>query len=462
MIARSAAWIADVTGGVLVAPEDVTVTSVAHDSRHVNPGALYVALPGERADGHDFVAAATDAGAVLHLVTRTVEHPHVRVADTTAALGAIARAYLAELRSTSEIHVVGITGSNGKTTTKDLLAAAIPDVVAPVESFNNEVGLPLTVLRADENTRTLVLEMGASGPGQITYLTSIAPLDVACVLMVGSAHRGMYESFEAIAAAKKEIVEGLLPTGVAVLNSDDAHVMAMAESAPRVVTFGRGQADVAATHVEMRQGHARITVSNGPVGMLAAQCIPQQATLGLLGEHHVTNALAAIAVAVECGVRFEEAVRDVAGVTSVSGQRMALTHRRDGIVVLDDSYNASVESVIAAFRSLKDVAEGARTIAVLGEILEMGEESVSAHAQLGREAVRLDISTLVVVGEGAKPAYDSALLEGSWGEEARYVATIDEADTLLREILGSGDTVLFKASHGTGVWKLAQTWTEDG
>ena len=242
------------------------------------------------------MGAAIAAGATLCLVSQPVDAPHVLVDDVELALGALARAYLALLRTEGEITVIGITGSNGKTTTKDLLAQTLPDVVAPVGSYNNEIGMPLTVLAADSATRHLVLEMGASGPGHIAYLTSIAPPDIAVVLMVGTAHAGGYDGPDGIARAKAELVKGLVPGGVAILNADDAAVAAMAPLAERVVTFGLGErADVRASDLALDEGRASfVPVVRGASGT--------RVTLTLVGEHHVTNALAALAVALECGI----------------------------------------------------------------------------------------------------------------------------------------------------------------
>jgi UDP-N-acetylmuramoyl-tripeptide--D-alanyl-D-alanine ligase len=445
----TAQWVANAVGGALAADVDAIVTSVVKDSRDVTQGALYVAFVGERVDGHDFVGAAVAAGAALCLVTQPVAAPHLLVDDAEAALGALARAYLALLRTEGEITVVGITGSNGKTTTKDLLAQVLPDAVAPVGSYNNEIGMPITVLAADSATRHLVLEMGASGPGHIAYLTSIAPPDIAVVLMVGTAHAGGYDTPDGIARAKAEIVQGLAPGGVAVLNADDPAVAAMAVHARRVVTFGLGaDATVCARDLTLDHGRASfVPTVSGASG--------SRVTLTLVGEHHAWNALAAIAVAIECGMDADEAARRVAAAGPVSEHRMAVTERADGVTIIDDSYNASPESMRAAFRALLDVAEGGRTFAVIGEMLEMGDASREAHWDLGHAAVRLGIDYLVVVGEGAKPAFDAAVREGSWGDEAEFVATIDDARSYLAQRLAPGDTVLVKASHGSGLYELA-------
>lgn len=445
----TAQWIANAVGGELVADVDTVVTSVVKDTRDVSAGSLYAAFVGERVDGHDYVAAASDAGATLALVSQPVDAPHVLVEDVARALGDLARAYLADLRTRGDLTVVGITGSNGKTTTKDLLAQVLPDAVAPVGSYNNEIGLPLTVLSAGPETRHLVLEMGASAPGDIAYLTSIAPLDIAVVLIVGSAHAGGYGSMDALAEEKATILDGVVPGGVGLLNADDARVAAMTGRAPRTVTFGFGDAEVRGTGRRVEAGRARFDVDGVPVAM------------SLVGDHHATNGLAALAVALECGLSLEQAAAAVGAARPLSRHRMALVERADGVRILDDAYNASPESMRAAFRALRAVADGGRTWAVIGEMLEMGDASLAAHEELGIDAVRLGIDHLVVVGAGARAAYVSAVREGSWGDEAAFVATIDEARELLVDRVAPGDTVLIKGSHGTGLWRLADDLTEE-
>lgn len=458
----TAQWVANAVGGELAADVDTLVTSVEKDSRAIQPGALYVAFVGERSDGHAFVPDAVAAGAALALVSQPVAAPHVLVEDVTVALGRLAQAYLALLRTEGEITVVGITGSNGKTTTKDLLAQMLPAAVAPVGSFNNEIGLPLTVLKADADTRHLVLEMGASAPGDIAYLTRIAPLDIGVVLTVGSAHAQYYPTPEALAQEKASLLAGVVAGGVGLLNADDARVASMAgqarEAGLRVRTFGESPgADVVASDVTLDAGRAVFTAT-----IHGAQATHEQPTsdtarvaLLLVGEHHLTNALAALAVAIECGLPLSTAAKALGAATPTSPHRMALTVRDDDVRILDDAYNASPESMRAAFRALLAVAQGGFTWAVIGEMREMGEASLAAHAELGLDAVRLNIGRLVVVGEGAKPAFDAAVREGSWGDEAVYVATIDEARELLESELAPGDTVLLKASHGSNLWKLA-------
>lgn len=452
MKAVTAQWIADVVGGQLQADPAALVTSVSKDSRAVEVGALYVAISGERVDGHDFASQALASGASVALVSRPVDGPHIQVSDTVAALGLMAKAYLALLRAESEVTVIGITGSNGKTTTKDLAAQILPEAVAPQGSFNNEIGLPLTVLEADLTTRHLVLEMGASAPGDIAYLTDIAPLDIAVVLTVGTAHMLHYPSPSQLAEEKESILAGLVPNGQAILNIDDPLVAAMATrvraAGAKVTTYGlSAYADLAAEDLSLESGRARFTARFGGQGA--------RVLLNLVGEHHAHNALAALAIAIACGQDLPEAAVAIGSAGPLSPHRMALTVREDGVRILDDAYNASPESMRAALRALLAVAEGGFTWAVVGEMREMGDASRAAHESIGKDAVRLNIGRLVVVGTGAKPAFDAALLEGSWGDEAVFVANIDEARELITSQWSPGDTVLVKASHGANLWRLA-------
>ncbi len=439
----SAQWVADAVGGSLAADPGVMVTSVVKDSRDACVGSLYAAFVGEHVDGHDYVDRAIAAGATLALVSRSIDGPHVLVADVAIALGALARSYLADLRAHGDLSVIGITGSNGKTSTKDILAQVLPQSVAPIGSYNNEIGLPLTVLVAGPETRYLILEMGASAPGDLAYLTGIAPLDIAVELMVGSAHAGAYASKEALAEEKATLLDGIVPFGVGILNADDPFVVGMKGRAPRTITFGFGEADVAGVGRRTEAGRALFSVRG------------EEVSLSLVGDHHAANALAAIAVGLECGMTVAEATAAVSAAVPVSPHRMALHERSDGVRILDDAYNASPESMRAAFRALKDVAEGGKTWAVIGEMLEMGDQSIEAHDLLGQDAVRLGIDHLVVVGDGARPAFVSAVREGSWGDEAAFVATIDEARLLIADRVEPGDTILVKGSHGTGLWQLA-------
>lgn len=464
MITLSPADVAGLTGGRATGPASRDVTGpVVTDSREVVPGALFVAVRGERVDGHEYAASAVAAGAALVLAERELAGPDgplpvVVVDDAVEALGRLAGGVLARLRAGGDLRVAAVTGSVGKTTTKDLLAqvlSASGPTVWPQASFNNEIGLPLTVLRADAGTRYLVLEMGASGVGQIEYLTRIAPPDVAAVLVVGSAHLGEFGGIEAVARVKAEIVAGLVPGGTAVLNADDARVAAMASAAPGpVVTFGEGaRAAVRAQEVRLDdEGRARFRLVTADGSAPVA--------LRLVGEHHVNNALATAAMALALGVGLDEVAERLGAAVPLSPHRMQVTERPDGVTVIDDSYNANPDSMRAALKALAVRARGRRSIAVLGEMLELGEDSLRAHDEIGRLAVRLDVSRLVVVGEGARPLHMGACQEGSWGEESRLVPDVEAAAAWLREELRPGDVVLVKSSHGAGLWRLADELTQ--
>jgi UDP-N-acetylmuramoyl-tripeptide--D-alanyl-D-alanine ligase len=474
VIALAAAEVAAMVSGVLTGPAGTAgplTGPVVVDSRLAGPGAVFVALPGERVDGHDFAEAAVAAGAGLVLVARplTTEHgplPCVVVDDVEVALGGLARGTLERLRSrpgdtvagrgdvAGVPLVVGITGSVGKTTTKDLLAqllGADAPTVAPVGSFNNTIGLPLTVLRADEATRTLILEMGASGPGHIAELTRIAPPDIAVVLAAGNAHLAGFGGLDAVALAKAELIHGLAPGGVAVLNADDPRVADMARVAPgRVVTFGTSAgADVRAEEVT-------VDAAGRPSFALVSATGRAPVALRLVGDHHISNALAAAAVALEVGITVGEVAARLSTARALSAHRMHVVERADGVTVIDDSYNANPDSMRAALKTLATIAgPHRRSVAVLGEMLELGPESRDAHDSIGRLLVRLNIGLAVVVGVGARAIADGASHEGSWGDEVVRVDDLAGARSLLREELLPGDVVLLKSSHGAGLWELA-------
>lgn len=475
MIALTAAEVAAATSGTLagVEPAAVVTGPVVVDSREVLAGGLFVALPGEHVDGHDYAPAAVAGGAALVLAARPLEGvPCVVVDDVERALGDLARDVLARLRAAADVpggsglRVVGVTGSVGKTTTKDLLAqlcGAAGPTVAPVRSFNNEIGLPLTVLRADEATRFLVLEMGASGPGHLTYLTDIAPPDVSVVLAVGQAHLGGFGGgIEGVARAKAEIVAGLVPDGTAVLNADDHRVRAMAAQAPGPVVLFGVSADARLRAADVRLdglGRASFTLVH------AGDDGPQErsVTLRLVGEHHVHNALAAAAASLAVGLTLDDVATGLSAADALSPHRMHVVDRPDGVTVVDDSYNANPDSMRAALKALAVIAgRERRSVAVLGEMLELGDEHRTAHDAIGRLVVRLNIALTVVVGEGARAIRDGANHEGSWGDEVVLADDVDAAAAFLADELRAGDVVLVKASYGSGLWRLGDTLTEAG
>lgn len=461
MIELTLSQIAEAVGGrVLGASEQMMVGGeVVTDSRNVTPGGLFVALRGARVDGHHYVAGAARAGAVAALVTRHVPQAplaQIQVADTTRALGDLARAVLSHLRAEDTgPQVVAITGSVGKTSTKDLIAAQLEglgEVIAPVGSYNNEVGLPLTVLRANSGTRVLVLEMGADAPGNLTYLTSIAPPDLSLVLAVGRAHLGGFGSIEAVAEAKAELVTCTPVEGTVVLNADDPRVAAMAASsrAATLVRFGQGaDADVRAEGIHLdADGRAQFVLVSG--GRQA------QVHLALIGAHHVTNALAAASVALQLGRPLEK-VAQVLGTTFARSPHRMQVHRTEaGVKIIDDAYNANPDSMRAALRALVQMARGTggRSVAVLGPMRELGPDSADEHRQVGTYAAQLGVDRLLAVEGEARPVVDGALAAGLDPGAAVRATGITEAVTSLRRYLRSGDVVLVKASNGVQLWRV--------
>jgi UDP-N-acetylmuramoyl-tripeptide--D-alanyl-D-alanine ligase len=452
VIPLTLAEVADAVGGELhdVPDPQVPVTGdVELDSRRIRPGGLFVALAGERVDGHEHAAGAVGAGAVGVLAARPVGVPAVVVPDVPAALADLARAVLDRL---PDITVVGLTGSSGKTSTKDLLAQLLAELgptVAPPGSFNNELGHPYTVLRSTVDTRYLVLEKSARGIGHVAWLTRIARPRIGVVLNVGTAHLGEFGSRENIALAKGELVEALPADGVAVLNADDQLVLAMADrTAARVITVGLADtADVRAADVTLDE---RGTPSYELV--TAAGSVP--VTLAVHGEHQVGNSLAAAAVALELGMPLP-AVADALGrARALSRWRMEVTERPDGVLVVNDAYNANPESMAAALRALTTMARGRRSWAVLGEMAELGASAADEHRRVGELTAELGVDRVVVVGPGAQRLYAAAR------EGAVHVDDADAAIALLRAQLRPEDVVLVKASRAAGLERVALALAE--
>jgi len=464
--------IAEITGGSLVggASGDEQVTGAARiDSREVGEGDLFAAFLGEHVDGHDYLDAARTAGATAALVTEDRGTPAVRVADVREALSALARAQLERARTENpDLVVLAVTGSAGKTGTKDLLGtilSAAGETIAPAGSLNNELGLPLTVLRLTSATCFLVLEMGARGIGHIAQLTAIARPDISLVLNVGSAHLGEFGSVEAIATAKGELVEALAPEGRAILNAEDRLVAAMAErSAAQALSWGFHEGTVRGADLTL-DDRARIAFDLVvPEGLTTLKGAPVPAGTfpvrpDLMGEHQAANVLAALTGALAAGVDPAAATAALDGATLASGHRMEVL-RAGGAIVINDAYNANPDSMKQALKTLAHLGRTHRTIAVLGEMLELGPDAVRLHDEIGRLAVRLNISQLYVVGDGAAPIHHGASLEGSFGGESEYVDTVDEALAVLERTVRPGDAVLMKSSRDAGLRWLAQPLVE--
>lgn len=461
MIALSLAEVADAVGGQLRlsgtdTPETVVDGVVDTDSREVGPRSVFVAKPGAETDGHRFVGAAREAGATLAIVEHPVDEPlsQIVVPDAVAALGALAREVVRRVRAGGGLRIVGITGSNGKTTTKNFLARILADegeTVAPIRSFNNEVGAPVTMLRVTETTRFLVSEFGAAGPGSIARLAGLVEPDVVVELMVGLAHAGGFGGIEATAKAKAELIAAASPTGTAVLNLDDARVAAMRDLAESrgmsVVGFGQTTAaDVRARDIEVSASGTSCVIEAG------SESLPLR--LRVLGAHHITNALAAITAARVLGVSAEDAVARLETVEIAERWRMQ-PMGNERVRIINDAYNASPDSMAAALRTLAQITgPDERTVAVLGAMSELGESAGEEHDRIGLLAVRLNIRRIVVVGPEARRLYLSAVGEGSWDSEAVHLPDQDAAFEYLRTELRDGDRVLVKSSNSVGLRHL--------
>ncbi|QWT23170.1 UDP-N-acetylmuramoyl-tripeptide--D-alanyl-D-alanine ligase [Subtercola sp. PAMC28395] len=423
------------------------------DSREIVPGGIFVAKPGEFSDGHLYVPAAVENGADLVVVERVLDDlaiPQIVVSNSVDALGMLATEVVRRIREAGTLKVIGITGSNGKTTTKNLVRTILEGrgpTVAPRDSFNNEVGAPLTMLKLESDTRYLVAEMGASKPGEITRLVRMARPDIGVVLMVGLAHAGEFGGIEKTLQTKTEMVTDLLPTDVAVLNFDDYRVVGMAEKTrASILWFGLDpRADVRASSLVATPTGTDFTLTL-PTGESA------RVHFGVLGEHHVTNALAATAVAHTLEVPLAEIVKALETVTRAERWRMEVLHGTQGVTIINDAYNASPDSMLAGLKTLAQISgPGIRRVAILGEMSELGEFSLEEHDRIGRTIVRLGIERIFVVGDGALALHLAATQEGSWDGESVFFATADEAYAVLEAELRSGDVVLVKSSNSAGL-----------
>lgn len=436
-------------------PGTVVRGSVETDSREIVAGGVFVARVGEAMDGHDFAPAAVDSGAALLIVERPLDLPvaQVVVADATYALGLLAREVVARVRAHGRLRIVGITGSNGKTTTKNLLLEILGRVgptVASRASFNNRVGGPMTMLRIEEDTRYLVAEMGASAIGDIARLIGIARPDIGVVLKVGLAHAGGFGGIERTETAKSEMVTGLQQGDVAVLNRDDPRVARMADRTPaRIAWFGLS-ADPGTGGTTAQDVVADVTGTRFTLELPDGQRRPVR--FRVLGEHHVSNALAAAAVASALEVDADTIVAGLEAVVRAERWRMEVL-ATDPVTVVNDAYNASPDSMAAALKALVQIAPG-RSVAVLGAMAELGDLTGEEHDRVGLLAVRLNVGQLVVVGPAAKRIHLSASAEGSWDGESLYAESAEDAEELLEQIVRPGDTVLVKASNAAGLRTL--------
>ncbi|MEY3855868.1 MAG: hypothetical protein RJA45_338 [Actinomycetota bacterium] len=462
MIKLKLSEIAAFVDGQLHGSDELVFGSVETDSRLVSGGTLFVAKPGEVTDGHKFLDSAKNLGAVgaiVEHIVSDVDLPQIVVEDSVAALGKLAKAVLARVKSAGNLKVIGITGSNGKTSTKNMLRAVLEqfgETIAPIESYNNEVGAPISVLKIDESTKYLVAELGAGGVGSIAYLADITNPDIGVVLKVGLAHAGEFGGIEVTAKIKSELVKALKSDDTFVYNFDDASVAEMtALTSGAKFSFGTNSAaNIYFDNVNLSiQGtSADIHYSDGEIARL---------TLHILGEHQLMNATATIAVAEQLGLPRIQVRQALEKMPLAERWRMQLTNRVDGISIINDAYNASPDSMKAALQTLAHLGKsGRRTIAVLGEMAELGEYSKESHDQIGRLVVRYNIDRLVVVGQGAKLIHMGAMFEGSWDGESIYFDSSSEALDYIRGMLISGDIVLVKSSKSANLRHLGDDLLE--
>lgn len=443
LIRMSLTEIASVVGGQAVQGDVLVSAPASVDSRNVAAGSLFVAIAGANVDGHDFVQSAFENGATAALVSKTIDGPHVLVADVVQALGLLA-AHVSKKLQATELKVIGITGSQGKTTTKDLLFAILTGAgptVAPSNSFNNEIGVPLTILRADEQTRFLIVEMGARGIGHITHLAQIAQPSIGAVLNVGHAHAGEFQSIKQTAIAKGELLLAIPKAGFAVVNGDDPLVSRMPTAAQRIV-FGAGQ-EICASNVQLNEyAEPRFELSVGNES--------KEISLSISGEHNVMNALAAAAIAHACGLSIEVIAQGLNSFSTLSAMRMERSTRADGLVIVNDAYNANPESMKAAINALSAMSCQGRRILVVGTMGELGEQSAQLHFEIGKYAVSRSIDVLVAIGEFA-----GEYAQG-FGPETRTFVELPAAVTFVEQLVKPNDVILIKASRSAGLERVAQ------
>ncbi len=431
------ASIADATRGVLVGEPSVVVDAIATDSRAILPGSLFVALRGEHFDGHDFAAPALAAGAAAVLVERGHDAtPRIEVEDTSLAL----RDLGAARRNEIAVPVVAITGSTGKTSTKDLLASALPNAAASEKSYNNEIGVPLTVLGAPDDMSYLVLEVGSRGHGHIAWLMPVVRPDVAIITNLGVVHLETFGSEEVLADAKWELVEGLSSSGTAVLPVEESRLHR--SHAGATLTFGETpSADVHIADLRVDDlGRPRFSIHT-PIGS-------ETVRLAVAGAHQAQNAAAAVAAGIALGLPLATLLP---GLERAAGSAWRMEIHRGRFTVVNDAYNANPDSVRAALRTV--AALPGRHVAVLGKMAELGQVEAEEHRRMGAEAARLGYETVVTVGD------DPGYADG--GANVMAVAGIDEALEMLRSLVNDGDVVLVKASRSVGLEVLAHRLVEE-
>jgi len=445
--------LAEWCGGTLI-PENAvgTITSMEHDSRHVRIGALFVALPGERVDGHDFVENAKKAGAVAALVNHQVNCgiPQIVVEDTLKAYGDIARAY----REVTKVNVVAITGSVGKTTTKEMISCVLSGkyrVSKTQGNHNNDLGLPITIMSMPADTQIAVLELGMNHFGEMTYLTSIAQPDVVVITNIGTMHIEHLGTREGILKAKLEIMQGIQEDGIAVFNGDEPLLWNLREGTHRRVYFGieNDRCDIVAEEIRQIDGGVYFTVRG--LGQRFQIFVPQE------GRHMVYNALAAVAVGLLNGVS-PESIQYQLGLFHNTGMRQNI-FEENGFTIIEDCYNAGPESMEAALRVLGDHKTEGRRIAVLGDMLELGSRAMAEHYRVGRLAAAA-ADLVLTFGEHSERIVTGAITGGIGSKRALHFESQDEMASALRRMAKRGDVLLFKGSRGMHMEQVLKQFLE--
>ena len=453
MIPTAAPMLASLVAGEYSGPNNLVIAgNFKFDSREIEPGDVFLALRGEHNDGHDFIPAAMAAGAVLAITTRRVDSPHIKVSDVLAAISQIAKYLRSQL---PQLKVIGITGSQGKTTTKDILGSILESVgecVVPSRSFNNDLGVPITLLRCNERTQFCILEMGARHTGDIARLTELAAPDVGVVLRVGNAHLGEFGSRTNIAATKAELIKGLKPGATAILGTYDEFTPEMpVPSAVRRITFGEiSNAQIRAADIELHGANPAFDLVT-PEGR-------ERVELQLIGAHQIANALAAAAAAFALGVTTQQIAGSLSLHTSRSPWRMELVEL-NGALLINDSYNANPESMAAALQTLVLLTQerGGRSWAFLGRMHELGDSASELHSQVGELARSLKVDYLVAIGESGFLSQHS----NKSGTTERFFPDVASATEVLPEI-EAGDVILVKASRAEHLEVLAEAIITDG
>ena len=434
------------------------------DSRKINKGDLFVAINGENVNGHDFCEAAIKQGAVAVIASKEIPGvPTLLVSKgnltsqdvdqpTVIALGRLANYLLTKLPN---LWKVAVTGSSGKTTTKDLLAdlgKLIGPTVAPTGSFNNEIGLPQTVLECDENTRVLILEMGARRVGNIKKLCEIAKPDTSILLNIGTAHAGIFTSVEKILETKSEIIQCLTSADVAILNHEDVTFPRQKTNA-QIVSFGLSGSDVSAKNVILNE-HAQAQYDLEYLGKTS------QVNLKIVGSHQVSNSLAAAAAFLKKGIDIDLVAKTLSNSVAQSKWRMQIEVSKKNVTVINDAYNANPESMKSAIRTLKQIGVGKNKYAILGEMLELGDLSISKHQEVAELLQKLEIQNTIVIGRGAKTIYDFLSKNGYQGQ-LNFVENVESAITKAKEMIQPSDVVLVKASRSIGLERVANAIVSD-